>query len=254
MARPPASPQDEHHADGADHGEHEAEQRAGELSGPFDVAGGEERREHRDERGADGGVGEQLPDEVGHHRDRHGRVVVGGDAVQAGGDDLAPEADDAGDGGRRGDDHRRPGELALCSLMTSTLRPPAGNYARGPPAGGESSRGRPRLPARPPVRRYGRRRPGRLRRRRQAGLPLQPEDAQDLHLRLSPGERPDRIAAVTASMTGTGTPVANSARSAPALSALTAAASILMPRAFVVAPIDKESVMMTVSTPTRARR
>jgi hypothetical protein len=62
------------------------------------------------------------------------------------------------------------------------------------------------------------------------------------------------IAAVTASMTGSGSPEANSARSAPALSARTAAAGNLMPIAVVVAAMDSESVMMTVLSPVRPRR
>ena len=55
-------------------------------------------------------------------------------------------------------------------------------------------------------------------------------------------------------MTGPGSPVANSAWSAPALSARTAAAGSLMPSALVVAAMESESVMMTVFSPARPRR
>ena len=67
---------------------------------------------HGHERGADGGVGEELLDQLRDHRDRDERVVRGIDAVDGGGDDLAAQTGEAGDGGRGGDDDRREGELA----------------------------------------------------------------------------------------------------------------------------------------------
>jgi len=68
------------------------------------------------------------------------------------------------------------------------------------------------------------------------------------------GSRPDRIADATALITFSGRAEQTSAKSAPALRARTAAAEEPMPRTRVVAPIDRESVTMTVSGPTRDRK
>ena len=116
--------------DAADDDAHEAEQLGAELESTLATAGDEQRREDGHEGGAQGGVGEQLLDEVRDDAHRDQRVVRRVDAVHGGDQHLAAQPGDARQPGRRGHDDRRPRELSRPLAHAPLIRPRAANHCR----------------------------------------------------------------------------------------------------------------------------
>ena len=123
----------------ADHHDDQPQQVAGQPVGALLLPFGQQRGEDRHERGADGRVGEQLLHELRDHRDRDEGVVGGVDPVDGGGDDLAAQAGEAGDGRGGGDDDRREGELARVVAHESSDSTAGGRFSC--PASPDSGRG-----------------------------------------------------------------------------------------------------------------